>query len=96
MPMLHPPKEWEDRPDAGEYRDAVARLAHAEADVLRAEEHLRVNAPKSDHWEALYDWSDAAVELMTALQTARESRDEMERRHNLLLIRWHDEDRGKA
>jgi hypothetical protein len=70
-----------------EFKRAVARLAFAEAAVLRAQEKLRTNTPDLDYWEALYDWQeDEAYELVAALAAAQVTRDNMAREVVSILI----------
>lgn len=90
---MRPPEGWRERDDAGDLARAVTRLAYAEAEVWRAVDRLRADAPLDDHWEALYDWEDNAYKLLAALGAARETRDHCARDVEVILTRWHDEDR---
>ena len=80
MTMLKPPPEWQAREDAFELRRAIAELAYAEAEVLRAEERLKINAPHDGHWDVIYSWAerydDGPIELLGNLHAARDARDE--------------------
>jgi hypothetical protein len=95
-----PPEGWRERHDARDLKIAVAELAYAEAEILRAEERLRVAAPTTDDWETIYEWAktgypDTAgpLELLAILGVARRVRDKRVAEYEAILIRWHDEDR---
>jgi hypothetical protein len=93
---LTPPDGWRDRDDAGRFKRAVSELAFYEAQVLRARERLKVDAPTDSDWEVLLDWEAAAYEHLAVIASVEELRDMAAREVEAILIRWHDEDRGKG
>lgn len=101
---LSPPEGWRDRQDAHEFAVLVAELAYAEAEVLRAQERLRVAAPPDDDWRTLYAWAETAdrwaesgdpFTLLASLGAAQEVRVAKVRAVQDKIIQWHDEDRKR-